>query len=124
MMDGLEGAFHNTARERKLISPTGTYIAQPNKTVGGAEAVIRLLPVDEDYETFIVRRLFGGVGDPHRHGTAEDGERQQVLMGIIGLAGWMDAFMELSATEVLAQEMAKRLPDCAERRRLTISTVP
>jgi len=120
MMVGLEGAFHSAARDRKLITTQGTFIGRPNKKVGGADAVIKLLPVDDDYALFMIRRLFGGTGDPHRHGTAEDGERQQVLMGLVGLAGWVDEFMQLKATRVLAREMEKFLPSCAERRRLTV----
>jgi len=123
MMVGLEGAFHSAARDRKLITARGTYVGRPNKKVGGPDAVIKLLPVDDDYEVFMIRRLFGGTGNPHRHGTAEDGERQQVLMGVIGLAGWVDEFMRLKATQVLAREMERRLPSCAERRRCTVPVV-
>jgi hypothetical protein len=116
MMDGLEGALHSVARAEQIVTPQGTYIDRPNQKVSSAEAVIKLLPVDDGYELFIVRRIFGGVGDPHRHGTAEDGEREQVLMGIIGLAGWVDEFMQLRAIDRLAREIEQRLPACVERR--------
>lgn len=108
MLAGLEGALHRAATERALI------VARGGKFIG-VEALVKQMAVDEDYTSFLIRRVFGGIGNAFRHGRADSGERDQVLFAIVAVAGWVDFFLELSAMEVLAGELSGRLDAAIER---------
>ncbi len=102
LLVGLEGALHSAAVAQSLIVVAG------GKSLA-AEALVKRMAIDDDYAVFVVRRVFGGTGNAFRHGRAVDGERDQVLFGVVALAGWVNYFMQLNAMCVLAAELSKRL---------------
>jgi hypothetical protein len=104
MLLGLEGALHRAAVEKALIIDRGGKFVP-------AEKVVKDMALDEDYTAFVIRRVFGGIGNAFRHGRADSGERDQVLFAIVALAGWVDRFLELNAMGVLASELSSRLDD-------------
>ena len=76
-----EGALHRAAVERSLIvDRRGKFLP--------TEALVERMALDEDYTAFVIRRVFGGIGNAFRHGRADSGERDQVLFAIVALAGW------------------------------------
>jgi hypothetical protein len=67
------------------------------------------MAMSDKYTAFLVRRVFGGIGNAFRHGRADSGERDQVLFAVVAVAGWVDYFLELDSMGVLANELAQRL---------------
>jgi hypothetical protein len=108
MLLGLEGALHRAAVEKALIIDRGGKFLP-------AERVVKEMALDEDYAAFVIRRVFGGIGNAFRHGRADSGERDQVLFAVVALAGWVDLFLELNAMGVLASELSSRLDDAVAR---------
>jgi hypothetical protein len=116
---GLEGAFWQAALARAVITPDRTRLDNPNKPVG-FETMVKLLGLEREFQTFMVRAVFGTVGNPFRHGSAEEGERRQVLLGVAALAGWLEEFANVPAMEVLAARLGRELPGAVERARLPL----
>ena len=83
---GLEGAFWEVAYQLPVVTPERRDLRVPNKLVG-FEKVVKLLPLEQELQTFMVRAVFGTAGNAYRHGGASSGERRQVLFGIAALAG-------------------------------------
>lgn len=108
LMPGVEGALHHAAIGRALIVDRGGKLP-------AAEKLVKQMAVDKEYTAFVVRHVFGGIGNAFRHGRADSGERDQVLFAIVALAGWVDFFMNLSAMRVLAGQLSDRLDDAIER---------
>lgn len=52
--------------------------------------MVKLLPVPQELKTLMTRGLYGTAGNPFLHGDPDDGERCQVLLGIIALTGWFE----------------------------------
>ena len=71
--------------------------------------------LEPEFQTFMVRAVFGTVGNHYRHGGAISGERRQVLFGVAALAGWLQEFANVSALDVLSARMARALPASIER---------
>lgn len=104
MLNGLEGALHGAAVERALIIERGGKFM-------AVEALVKQMAVDEHYTAFLVRRVFGGIGNSFRHGRANSGARDPVLFAVAALAGWVDFFLEPYAMRVLGDELSQRLDD-------------
>ena len=109
LVAGLEGALAAAAVARSLIAGAG------GKYPPAEKVVKKLLPVGDDYRTFLILRVYGGRGNTFRHGRADSGERRQALHSIVALVGWADAFLELSGMRVLGELLAERLPEAVER---------
>ena len=108
MLPGLEGALRRAAVGTALIVERGG-------KVPAAEKLVKDMAMSDDFTTFLVQRVFGGIGNAFRHGRADSGERDQVLFAIVALAGWVDYFLELNSMGVLADELLDRLDDAIER---------
>jgi hypothetical protein len=116
---GLEGAFWQAALARAVITPDRTRLDNPNKQVG-FESMVKLLGLEREFQTFMVRAVFGTAGNPFRHGSAEEGERRQVLLGVAALAGWLEEFANVPAMEVLTARLGRELPIAVERARVPL----
>lgn len=118
---GLEGAFWEVAYVQAVVTTQRKRIENPNKDVG-FESMVKLLGLDQEFQTFVVRGLYGTTGNSYRHGGADSGERRQVLLGIAALTGWLEKFAGARALDVLAERMAWALPAAIARARLLPST--
>jgi hypothetical protein len=67
--------------------------------------MIKALPAEEGFSTFAIRRVFGGVGNPVRHGEATGNRREHVLYLVVLMAGWLTDSMGFPAREVLGQHL-------------------
>jgi hypothetical protein len=115
LMHGLEGAMYSVTRVRSIIDGDRRLLSNPRKRVGSVEMVVREMPLDQEYRTFLHRRVFGDGGNAFRHGDADEGERRQALTFVVAVSGWVDAFMGLSARSVLVELMGDELPRIVER---------
>ena len=112
-MLGLEGALWSTGRAKALIDSERRLVVGPKqgREVGSIEQVIKVLPAEEGFSTFAIRRIFGGVGNPVRHGEATEVRRQHVLYLVVAIAGWLTDSMGLPARDVLGQMLRDALLD-------------
>jgi hypothetical protein len=102
LLAGLEGALHRAAVQTALIRDRrGKYIP--------AEKLVKEMALSDDYTLFVVRQVFGGIGNAFRHGRADSGQRDQTIFAIVALAGWLDYFTDTHAVEVLVGELQPRL---------------
>jgi hypothetical protein len=108
MLLGLEGALHRAAVGKALVVDQGG-------KVPAAEKLVKQMAMSDEYTAFLVRRVFGGIGNAFRHGRADSGERDQVLFAVVAVAGWVDYFLELNSMGVLADELAERLDGAIAR---------
>lgn len=95
----VEGVFWLEAEGRGLIRGRDRFTPASGRsgTAGGVESLFRPLEVPDSFREFLMRRAYGGRGDPFRHGRADEGEREQVLFLIVALAGWLETFAGVPA---------------------------
>ena len=110
LMTGFEGALWSTARALTIVDPERRQLAGKPQTrvVARIERVVRKLPAKQDYRTFVCGRVFGDTGHPVRHGEQSD-RRRQALFAIVAIAGWLDAFMKVSAHDALGRMLSDAL---------------
>ena len=113
---GLEGAFWEAAYAGSVITEQRTRIDRPTKEVA-FETMIKSLGLDHEFQTLLVRGLWGTAGNPYRHRGSTDNERRQVLLGVAALAGWLEQFARVWAREELGERMAAALPAAIARAR-------
>ncbi|HEV7584849.1 MAG TPA: hypothetical protein VGO14_03620 [Solirubrobacteraceae bacterium] len=111
LMMGMEGALWSTGRATELIDADRRITAGQKKgrKAESIEMVIKALPSEEGFSTFAIRRVFGGVGNPVRHGEATGTRREHALYLIVLMAGWLTDSMGLPAREVLGQHLREAL---------------
>jgi hypothetical protein len=100
---GYEGAVYQAGLRHQHVTPS-------RGKIEAAEKLLRRVIGEGEYLLFVIRHVYGGTGNPHRHGRASTGEREVMLSGIVALAGWIDHFMNLPAMEVLVGFIEDRLP--------------
>jgi hypothetical protein len=110
---GLEGAFWEAGYARVVVTAERKVPAS-NKEIG-FDGMVKLLDIEPEFKTFIVRGIFGTVGNPFRHGDADTGHRRQVLLGVVAIAGWCERFANTRAQTILVTSTAKALPTAIER---------
>jgi hypothetical protein len=105
LMMGMEGALWSTGRAKELIDSDRRITSglKKGRKAESIEMVIKALPSEDGFSTFAIRRVFGGVGDPVRHGEATGTRREHVLYVIVLMAGWLTDSMGFPAREVLGQ---------------------
>ncbi len=81
---GLEGALHSSAVEAELLEPSrkGKYM--------GPEKIVKHIGFQSDFELFATRLAFGTRGQAFRHGRPEHEARDQALLVIVAIMGWLD----------------------------------
>jgi hypothetical protein len=109
LMAGLEGALWSVARARSVINEKRMLEVRPGKVVHRIEPVVRKLPAEKSYATFVCGRVFGDIGNPVRHGEQSASRRTQALFAIVAIAGWLDAFAGVSARQVLGEMLWDQL---------------
>jgi hypothetical protein len=104
---GFEGALYNVAVAQQVVK-------QNEGKILVAEGLLRKLSFSADFTLFLIRRVYGGTGHAFRHGRADSGERQQMLYGVVAVAGWADVTLGTSALRVLASRLGPRLSAAVE----------
>ena len=113
---GLEGLYSTAAITWKVITPERTFPGQ-RKTMT-FKTLVKRLPIPQELKTLMTNNVFGGIGNTYRHGEAESGERRQVLLGVVALAGLMQACDNgCPAFTALAEEGADALPKALKLQR-------
>jgi hypothetical protein len=111
LMMGMEGALWSTGRAKELIDSERRITSglKKGRKAESIEIVIKALPSEDGFSTFAIRRVFGGVGDPVRHGEATGTRREHVLYLVVLMAGWLTDSMGFPAREVLGQHLRDAL---------------
>jgi hypothetical protein len=106
---GLEGALWSAGRELDVIDADRRLLDKPDKgKIHRVELVVRKLPALQEFRTFVCGRVFGDIGNPVRHGEQSD-RRRQSLFAIVAIAGWIEAFMMVRATDALGTMLSDEL---------------
>lgn len=103
LITGLEGALHGAALDAQVI-PAGSeanYMA--------AEKLIKRIEFGEEFRAFAIRLAFGGRGQAFRHGRPKDASRDQALLLVVAVIGWLDYTLGSQGTYLLAREMREPL---------------
>jgi hypothetical protein len=121
---GLEGAFADVAVAQGVAVRSGNDIyfadadGNPVKKPGGVEDVAKKLghaAGGSDFGEFLIRKVYGGEGNPFRHGTAREGVRERSICLAVAVVGWLDAFVAPGSESLLADavqaEIARRLDE-------------
>jgi hypothetical protein len=110
LMYGLEGALWSTGREHTILDEQRRLTTKPEKgPIHRIEVVVRKLPGEKSFATFVCGRLFGDIGNPVRHGEPTGNRRRQALFAIVGVAGWMEEYTGAPAREVLGQMLREEI---------------
>jgi hypothetical protein len=118
---GLEGAFTDVAIAQGIAVRVGNHVHLTDangkaltKKLPSVEGVAALLGHDDndDFGDFLVRQVYGGEGNPFRHGSAKDGIRDRAICLAVAVIGWLDAFVAPGSLDLLdravMEELAKR----------------
>jgi hypothetical protein len=132
---GLEGAFADVAIAQGIAVRVGNHVHLVDangdalkKKVPSVEGVAALLGHDDndDFGDFLVRQVYGGEGNPFRHGSAQDGIRDRALCLAVAVIGWLDAFVAPGSLDLLSravmEELAKRDEAQNEAEEVTVET--
>lgn len=76
--------------------------------------VVREMQLADEWFSKFLRHVFDTEGNAYRHGDTEGSERRRALPAIVALCGWTDAFMGLSARDVLVDLLDNELPHAIE----------
>ncbi len=71
--------------------------------------MLRVLEVPGAFLTFLLRRVYGGPGNAHRHGRADAGQRRQALFLVVALAGLLEGYAGVTARAWLAASLEREL---------------
>lgn len=95
---GFEGAIYSGALAAEALTVTrGKELA--------AEAVIKAIDLDEALRSFTIRLVFGGRGNAIRHGRPKNEAREQALLVVVAIVGWVDSVLGSRGAERLVQEI-------------------
>jgi hypothetical protein len=108
---GFEGALHSAAVAAEQIDS-----GHEGKLIG-AEAIIKTFELSEDLEAFAIRLAFGGRGNAFRHGRPRDAARDQVLLVVVALIGWVDSVIGTDGIGALVAELRGPLREAIEQDR-------
>jgi hypothetical protein len=56
-----------------------------------------------------IRQVYGGAGNPFRHGTAREGVRDHAICLAISVVGWLDAFVTPGRRDLLRDAVSEEL---------------
>lgn len=103
MIIALEGVLIEEAERRDLVERAKTklrFTKTSGRTgnVGSVEAVFESLGLDEAFDGFMRRQVYGGRGNGFRHGTARDGWRPKALSLTVALCACLDLISESEET--------------------------
>lgn len=95
---GFEGALHGSAIQAEAIEPDSGKLV-------GAEGIIKRIDFSEDFQAFAVRLAFADRGQPFRHGRPKHEAREQALILLVAVIGWLDHALDSEASYQLARAM-------------------
>jgi hypothetical protein len=118
---GLEGAFADVAVEYGMAVRKGNDIFLTDKKSGrplGSPSVEKVAvelghsAEATEFGEFLIRQVYGGAGNPFRHGTAREGVHQHTLSLAVAVIGWLDAFVSpgcrMLLRDAFVREAARR----------------
>jgi len=116
---GLEGAFADVAVANHIAVRVDNHIylagddgkPLPHKapSVEGVARILGHSAAESDFGEFLVRQVYGGEGNPFRHGTARDGVRERSIALAIAVIGWLDAFVIPGSRDLLRKALVREL---------------
>jgi len=114
---GLEGAFADAAvawgiagregNEIYLLDTEGKRLGAGSPSVEKVARQLGLDPRETEFGEFLIRRVYGGEGNPFRHGTARDGVPQHALCLAVAVIGWLDAFVSPGCRDLLRDALVR-----------------
>jgi hypothetical protein len=118
---GLEGSIKQAAVELSIIGADRWPVGETNRNKKNrhhsADSIIKQLQLDAEFERFLHRAVFGKRGNRARHGEKPSDERRRALLGVVGLAGWLDVCLQTRASAALVNVMDLFLPEAVSRHR-------
>jgi hypothetical protein len=120
LLTGLEGSIKQAAVGLSILDEDRWLVGESKNKKNrrhSADAIIKELKLDHEFERFLHRALFGKQGNPVRHGEKPTNTRRSALLAVVGLVGWMDVCLQISASSALANVMSLFLPDAVSRYR-------
>lgn len=116
---GLEGAFADVAVDQGYAARSGNHVylvgedGQPlSQKISSVEGVVKTLghaPNESEFGEFLVKRVYGGEGNPFRHGTAQGGIRDRTICLTVAVIGWLDVFVTPGSRDLLRQSVRDEL---------------
>jgi hypothetical protein len=109
----LEGAFWHIAESFGLVEPIPggrmQFTSNSGKSghAGSVEAIFKILSIDSDFHSFLLRLVYSTSGHQFRHGNARDGWRRSSLLLMIALVGWLDLYSDTKEEGLLQQTFAR-----------------
>jgi hypothetical protein len=120
LLTGLEGSIKQAAVALSILDEDRWLVGESKNKKNrrhSADAIIKELKLDQEFERFLHRAVFGKRGNPIRHGEKPANTRQSALLAVVGVVGWMDVCLQISASSALANVMSLFLPDAVSRYR-------
>jgi hypothetical protein len=113
----LEGAFVQAGVAGGIITADRRHVERPSKEVGFESMVKLLIVEDSGLRTFVVREAYGDAGNPFRHGSNADGDREHALVLIVALVGLLDLITEYDIVDLFGDLVDERVPYAVHTRR-------
>jgi len=123
LFTGLEGAFWKVARDKGLAAPKPSDDRKMVFARGHLQG--REIPglgqlmdgfrreglIDADLCAYLTELVYGGPGNPYRHGNAEEGWQERGLLLVGAVAGWLEHFGAAADKNLLRDAIVR----CQER---------
>jgi hypothetical protein len=103
LITGLEGALHGAALDANVIPPG------PEGNLMAAEKLIKSVEFGDEFQAFAIQLAFGGRGQAFRHGRPRNASRDQALLLVVAVIGWLDYTLGSQGAYLLAHEMREPL---------------
>jgi hypothetical protein len=125
---GLEGAFTDVAVAKGIAVRKGNHVfladgnGEPlSKKIDSVEGIAAKLGLDRDtdFGEFLLRQVYGGEGNPFRHGSAQEGIRDRAVCLAVAVIGWLDAFVAPGSLDLFSLAVSEEL---AERHDAELAT--
>lgn len=81
----------------------------PKKVPSVEGVAAKLGHADTDFGNFLTRQVYGGEGNPFRHGVAQEGIRDRAICLAVGVVGWLDAFVAPGSLDLLGRAVRNEL---------------
>lgn len=117
LLDGFEGVLWRIGVAELVITAERTRIDKPTRSVDSVEHVVKKLTwVTEHLQRFVIRCIFGGEGNPYRHGDYEGGERERTLWIFVALTALLDRVSDQPVQAAIGRQLEEHLVATIEPR--------
>lgn len=116
---GLEGAFADVViaegyavrqgNHVHLLDAGGNVLPERIPSVEGVAKSLGHGSGQSDFGDFLVRHVYGGEGNPFRHGTAQIGIRERTICLAVAVIGWLDVFVAPGSRDLLTGAIRREL---------------